>query len=227
MSTFEKIIVSFIDDNINESDLMPSAGFIDSYISDPDSPSGSKEFFLVYDDRVRTKDSIRRARKFEKSRNIKRKYIKYVDGVPYYVYSFWVKPEISKLYNGVVTLSAEQKSKILQFWTVFDSIADTVLSNQVLTLSVAHAMPLADYREDAFDISAFTINKKGAVSNEIVPFILYLSQKDPLDRLFVFYSKFPPPKLPPEKFPPEKLPPEKLPPEKPLCFFFSFGFLKS
>ena len=34
-------------------DLTESSGFIDSYTSDPDRPSGEKEIFLVYDDRVR------------------------------------------------------------------------------------------------------------------------------------------------------------------------------
>jgi hypothetical protein len=95
---------------------------------------------------------------------IKRTYIKYVNNVPYLIYSFWVTPEVKKLYNGVITLNTSQKSKILQFWGPLDTLVDKVLTNSVLTTSVEHIMPLADYQEDPFTVAGLMIKKKGTAS---------------------------------------------------------------
>lgn len=170
MSKFEKIIIPLVDENIRSIDLTDAAGFVDSYTYDPDNPSGEKELFLVYDDSKRNSYTQDRAIRFEKSKHIRRRYIKYVNGVPYYVYCFWIRPEVKKFYNGVITLSTEQKFSILQFWSVFNDIVDFVMSNSVLSLDVAHNMPLEDYRNNFAD-EGFTIYKKGAVSNEIAPFL--------------------------------------------------------
>lgn len=172
MSRFEKIIVPLIDDCIRSIDLTDAAGFIDSYTYDPDNPSGEKEFFLVYDDSKRNDFTRDRAIRFEMSRNIKKKYVKYVNGTPYFIYSFWVKPEIQKLYNGVLCLNTKQKCSILQFWSIFDDIVNYVMSKQVISTSVEHDMPLADYNEDSLNSEPFIVYKKGAVSNEIVPFFI-------------------------------------------------------
>lgn len=145
MSTFEKSIIPLIDDSILSIDLTPAAGFIDSYTADPDKPGDAGELFLVYDDTKRNDFVSDRMRRFEKSPYIKRTYVKYVNNTPYYIYSFWVKPEVKQKYNGVVTFTTGQKARILQFWGPFDGIVDEVFSNQVLVLDTEHAMPLADY----------------------------------------------------------------------------------
>lgn len=145
MSTFEKTIIPLIDNNILSIDLTPAAGFIDSYTIDPDKPGDSGELFLVYDDTKRNDFVSDRMRRFEKSPYIKRTYVKYVNNVPYYIYSFWIKPEVKQKYNGVITFTAVQKARILQFWGPFDRVVEKVLNNQVLILDVQHSMPLADY----------------------------------------------------------------------------------
>lgn len=164
MSIFEKTIIPLIDENIRTIDLTSAAGFIDCFTIDPDSPSGEKELFLVYDDTKRNDFTKDRAIRFSKSMRIKRTYIKYVNNIPYLIYSFWVTPEVKKLYNGVITLNTSQKSKILQFWGPLDTLVDKVLTNSVLTTSVEHIMPLADYQEDPFTVAGLMINKKGTAS---------------------------------------------------------------
>lgn len=164
MSTFEKITIPLIDDNIRTIDLTSAAGFVDSFTLDPDRPSGEKELFLVYDDSKRNDFTIDRARRFDKSMRIKRMYIKYIDNKPYLVYSFWVNPEVKKLYNGILTLNTVQKSKILQFWGPLDTTVDKVLANPILTTEVSHAMPLSDYRENPFEKIGVTVTNKGTAS---------------------------------------------------------------
>lgn len=175
MSKFEKIIIPLIDKCILPIDLTKLAGFIGSYTYDPDKPSGDKEFFLMYDDSIRNKYTIDRARRFELSKMVKRKYIKYIDGKPCYIYSFWVKPELKKMYNGMFTLSTSQKISVLQFWSEFDPIVDYIMSNTILSVSVTHDMPLEDYRESISDDIGFMITKKGQPHKEVVPyfFIIY------------------------------------------------------
>jgi len=170
MSVFEKIIIPLIDNSIRLIDLTSAAGFIDSFTLDPDRPSGESELFLVYDDSKRNKYTIDRAIRFSKSTKIKRTYIKYVNNVPYLIYSFWVNPEVKKLYNGVLTLNTVQKSRILQFWGPFDSTVDTVLTNSVLTTDIGHTMPLEDYRDEPFDYDGLMIKTKGTASNDVAPF---------------------------------------------------------
>lgn len=145
MNKFEKTIIPLIDKQIKNIDLTGLAGFIDSYTYDPDKPSGEYELYLVYDSTKRNNYTIDRARRFAKSMNIKREYIKYVDGKPYLVYSFWVRPEVKKLYNGIMSLNTEQLFTVLQFWGPFDKDINSVVSSSNLTVETTHQMPLNDY----------------------------------------------------------------------------------
>ena len=164
MSTFEKIIIPLVDSNIRIIDLTSCCGFIDSYISDPDKPSGECELFLVFDDNIRNNFVTDRMLRYEQSPNIKRTYVKYVNNTPFYVYSFWIKPEIKKLYNGIVVLNTSQKAQILQFWGPLDSIVDKVFGNQVQTLDIEHPMPLQDYQSPFPIKCGFKIKRKGTAS---------------------------------------------------------------
>lgn len=167
MTLFEKIIIPLIDDNIKPGDLTCTTGFVDSYTVDPDNPSGNAELFLMYDLRVENEHTIQRARRFSVSPKLKKTYVKYIDDIPYLIYSFWVNQDVKKLYNGVIFLSAEQKARIIQFWGVFSPEAVTTLSNSVLTVVVNHEMPLEDYNDPSFNVLSIT---KGAPSYEDVPF---------------------------------------------------------
>ena len=160
MSTFEKIILPLIDNNLKSIDLTPAAGFIDSYTYDPDNPTWGNEFFLVFDDTVRNDYSKDVAKRLSKSKNIKKKYVKHVDGKPYFIYSFWVKPELNKLYEGVFTLNTKEVFDILQFWGPFDNVSDLVL-NPVIQTEVVHQMPLEDMEED---LCGLEIKKEDSLS---------------------------------------------------------------
>ena len=169
MTLFEKVIIPLVDENIRVGDFTSVVGFVDSYTVDPDKPNGECELFLVFDDRVRNEYSIERARRYALSTKIKRTYVKYVNGVPYLIYSFWVNSKVKKLYNGIITLDVEQKASILQFWGTFDSDVKAVMSNEVLTTVVTHAMPLEDYN----DVNVLSITK-GTSSLEGAPFLFVI-----------------------------------------------------
>lgn len=127
-------------------DFTEACGFIDCYTTDPDRPSASNEFFIVYDDTIRNEFSIERARRFDKSPFLKRTYIKYVKGRPYLVYSFWVKPEIGKLYKGVQNITSEQKVNVINFWGPFDrEFSGFLAGNSTIGVDWKHDMPIADY----------------------------------------------------------------------------------
>jgi hypothetical protein len=162
MSKFEKLAIPFIQGNIKSSDFLPNTGFIDSYTFDPDKPSGEKELFLVYDDRVRNDYVTKRAYDLDSSRSLKRKYVKIVKGVPYYVYVFTIKPGIFK--NGIVHLSAEDKISVLQFWNFPKDLTKELVEDSAILTEYFHEMPLQDYRPDFYEDEGVTIPKKGAAS---------------------------------------------------------------
>lgn len=146
MSTFEKIIVPLMSDDFKTTDFTEKCGFVDCYTYDPDKPTASNEFFIVYDDKIRNKLSIERARRFDKCPLLKRTYIKYIDGNPRLVYSFWVKPVIGKLYKGIQNITASQKVNVMNFWGSFDEqFSEFLVGNSTIGVDWKHDMPIADY----------------------------------------------------------------------------------
>ena len=146
MTNFEKILLPLVVNNISKEDICPESGFIDTYTVDVDRPSWQNEFFIVYNDFIRSEKSINRARKFENSRNLKRVYVKCINNKPCIVYSFWIDRTLKKLYDDTFILNAKQKFKVAQFWGASDEIFDIVL-NRTVQSSVEHKMPLADYQK--------------------------------------------------------------------------------
>lgn len=146
MTNFEKILLPLVVKNISKEDICPESGFIDTYTVDVDRPSWQNEFFIVYNDFIRSEKSINRARKFENSGNLKRVYIKCINNKPCIVYSFWIDRTLKRLYDGVFILNAKQKFKVAQFWGASDEIFDIVLGSTVQS-TVEHKMPLADYQK--------------------------------------------------------------------------------
>ena len=146
MSTFEKIIIPLMSDDFKTTDFTEECGFVNCYTCDPDKPTASNEFFIVYDDKIRSKLSIERARRFDKCPLLKRTYIKYVDGNPRLVYSFWVKPVIGKLYKGIQNITASQKVNVMNFWGSFDEqFSEFLVGNSTIGVDWKHDMPIADY----------------------------------------------------------------------------------
>lgn len=152
MSTFEKIIIPLVDDCIQPIDLTKAAGFIDSYTSDPDNPNGEKELYLAYDDTIRNNYVTDRCVRFDKSRMLKRKYVKIVNNIPYYIYVFWIGKDLSKSYGNVVTLTRRQKLSVLQFWGFSDDLVNMFISSGSVLVEFEHEMPLEDEpKEMKFD----------------------------------------------------------------------------
>ena len=163
MSTFERLTIPFIDGGVNSIDFTAAAGFIDSYTFDPDKPTGDMELYLVYDDRIRNDHVTNRAVHLDSSRSLKRKYVKLVKGVPYYVYVFAIKPGIAKQ-NGIVHLTGEQKISVLQFWNFPKDLIDMLVGDSSIVTQYSHDMPLQDYYPDSYGEDGLTIPKKGAAS---------------------------------------------------------------
>lgn len=153
-----------MDGNITSIDMTAAAGFIDSYTSDPDKPSGENEIFLVYDDRIRNDYVTSRATRFDKSRSLKRKYVKLVDHIPYYVYVFIVKPELKASTDGIVHLTGEEKVSVLQFWNFPKDLIKMLVDDSTIATEYVHEMPLADFYPDRYEEEGLYIQKEEASS---------------------------------------------------------------
>lgn len=185
MSKFEKLVIPLIDDCITSMDLTSVCGFIDSYTTDDDKPSAECEFFLAYDSTIRNEYTAKRSERFNRSHNLKRKYIKIVNNKAIMVYVFWVTPEIKKFYNGVLVFTSEQKTKILRFWEFENDVANTVLNNSVIHTNVKHSVPLEDYNESFWDSEdGGIIIDKGRLSQmRQSPFFSFYSVMNPINRI--------------------------------------------
>lgn len=161
MSNYAKIIIPFINDNINKIDLTSSSGFVDLYTEDIDFPTNEDEIYLMYDAELRNEYSIDRAKRFLKIPELKRTYIKYINNKAYIIYSFKISQKNKQLYKGIISLDAEKRLKILQFWGTFDSIVDTTLNNNVLVYDTTYTIPPMDYNIDCYSNCKFVITKKG------------------------------------------------------------------
>lgn len=150
MTNFEKILLPLVVENISKEDICPESGFIDTYTVDVDRPSWQNEFFIVYNDSIRSEKSINRARKFENSGNLKRVYIKRINNKPCIVYSFWIDSTLKKLYEDTFMLNAKQKFKVAQYWGASDEIFNIVLDRTIQS-AVEHKMPLADYQKSIME----------------------------------------------------------------------------
>lgn len=162
MSKFEETIIPLMGD-IWSIDLTSAAGFVDSYTEDPDRPNSEPELFLMYKNDKHNEYTENRIRRLEASKNLKRIYVKYIGGQAYYIYSFWVKPEIKKLYSGIINLSTAQKAQVLQFWGLCETVT-SLLENHTCVFNVQHSMTPEDFRESAFNKVGLRISKKGGVS---------------------------------------------------------------
>ena len=145
MSLFEKIIIPLIDDNLSLGDVSIQSGFVHSYTSDPDHPSGENAIYLTYDDSLRTDETKRCALRLENLKTIKHQYVKISDNKPLMVYKFYIKPELKKLFNGIIELTPEQFVRIFDFWGYNSDVAEYICSNKRKAVEVKHDMPLEDF----------------------------------------------------------------------------------
>jgi hypothetical protein len=93
---------------------------------------------------------------------LKRKYVKVVNNIPYYVYVFCIKPGLKASVDGIVTLTGEEKVSVLQFWNFPKDLIKLLVSDSSIATTFTHKMPLADYPEDLE--TGITIQKEEASS---------------------------------------------------------------
>lgn len=134
-----------MDDNLSFGDVSPQSGFVDSYTIDEDKPCADNTIYLTYNDSERTDDTKKCALRLEKLNTVKNRYIKIIDNKPIMVYKFYIKPELKKLFNGVIELTPEQYIRIFDFWGYNSDVALYICSNKRKSLTVEHKMPLEDY----------------------------------------------------------------------------------
>lgn len=144
MSKFAEVIMPLIEKNLKLDDFSAESGFINVYTEDPDKPGDYRSIYFVVNDDVRNALSIDRARRFAKSPNIKGSYIKRHNNIPYSVYVFNMTPATYKMKSGVISLTLEEKARILQFWGLTSDIGRLLLYNNTLSVETDYAMPLAD-----------------------------------------------------------------------------------
>ena len=142
MSKIEKLVIPLISEYITHTDIDEKSGFVGFFTRDADNPTIG-EFYLAYDDSVRSEQSIDRARRFDKCRDIKRKMLRTIDNKPLVVYVFWCKPTLKDI-NRCLKLTSSDKIRILQFWNFSDDTRD-VFNLRYCQLQDTY-LPAADYR---------------------------------------------------------------------------------
>ncbi len=144
MSKFAKVVIPLIMNDIKLDDFSEKSGFVDIYTYDPDNPGDYRSIYFVVNDDVRNALSIDRARRFVKSPSFKGSYVKRCNNIPYKVYKLNMTPSVSKMKNGVISPTYDERARILQFWGITSDIGRLLLCNSTLSVETDYAMPLAD-----------------------------------------------------------------------------------
>lgn len=144
MSKFAKVVIPLIMNDIKLDDFSEKSGFVDIYTYDPDNPGDYRSIYFVVNDDVRNALFIDRARRFVKSPSFKGSYVKRCNNIPYKVYKFNMTPSVSKMKNGVISPTYDERARILQFWGITSDIGRLLIHNSSLSVETDYAMPLAD-----------------------------------------------------------------------------------
>ena len=144
MSRFAKVVIPLIMNDIKLDDFSEKSGFVDIYTYDPDNPGDYRSIYFVVNDDVRNALSIDRARRFVKSPSFKGSYVKRCNNIPYKVYKLNMTPSVSKMKNGVISPTYDERARILQFWGITSDIGRLLIHNSSLSVETDYAMPLAD-----------------------------------------------------------------------------------
>lgn len=156
MSHFEKILIPFLDKDMCKIDFTSSAGFVDAYEYDEDSPNDKRNIYLMYDLEKYNLYTQSRASRFELSSNLIKSYTKIIDNKPYIIYYFHVKEKYKKFFDGIINLTHEQNVAILQFWGPFDDTVKFALANSAIQFTDSKGIPSEDYIEQ---IKGITVQK--------------------------------------------------------------------
>lgn len=156
MSNLAIITLPFLNNLLNKEDYSKDAGFVDLYTNDIDHPTYENELYLLYDDTVRTAQSMDTANKLSNLIEIKSITTRIINNKPYTIYKFWTNYKLRQLIGNCITLSAKEKIHIIKFWNEYYDIYENLLSNNILGYNSAGKIPSADYNgvyEEQIDYS--------------------------------------------------------------------------
>lgn len=145
MSDLAKITLPFLDSRLVKEDYSPESGFVNMYLGDTDHPTYYKELYLMYDDSVRTQQSIETARKLNSLNTVIHVSSRTINNKNYIIYQFFTDSDIKKLLGSYVNLNAKEKIKIIKFWNNYDEVFEKLLSNSILGFEGNLSIPPADY----------------------------------------------------------------------------------
>ena len=115
MSNLAIVTLPFLNSLLNKEDYSKDAGFVDLYTNDIDHPTYENELYLLYDDTVRTAQSIDTANKLSNLIEIKSITTRIINNKPYTIYKFWTNYKLRQLIGNCITLSAKEKIHIIKF----------------------------------------------------------------------------------------------------------------
>lgn len=145
MSRFDKILVALIDTNSKNIDFTDITGFLGCYTQDPDHPNYTDEFFMLFDENIHNDYTEEMHSRLQQSKMLKRWYTKRINNIPYCVYSFWLSPEVRKMFKDkVVYLNFDQKQIVQNYWSKFDKDVEDIVNSVLITVPIED-MPLEDY----------------------------------------------------------------------------------
>lgn len=170
MSHFEKILIPFLDKNMYKIDFTSSAGFVDAYEDDEDSPNDNRNIYLMYDMKKHNLYTQSRATRFELSSNLLKSYTKIIDNKPYLIYCFHVKQKYKKFFDGIINLTHDEKISILQFWGSYDDSVKFALANPAIQFTGGKSIPAEDYIEQTKGITI----QKAVQQSPFIFLLLYL-----------------------------------------------------
>lgn len=151
MNNLLKLIVPLLNDKISYDDISVEAGFVDAYTFDKNRPEMGC-IYLMYDASLRNKKVSSRYFKFRSLPELKTSRIIYIQNKSYLLYVFSITTKtIRDLAKGLILLNDNQKTRILQFWSLRDTFVHTVILNNINFLEYMFSVPEEDYASDFFE----------------------------------------------------------------------------
>lgn len=147
MSLFEKLLIPLLDSHLTKEDVSPEAGFFGCYTEDPDKPY-NEGVFLLYDDSIRTSQSVKTWNKLYASKTKAKEYFKRINNHTYRVYYFPLfNLGIKQILNGHRPTNTSDKTVIGLFWRYEDGQINKFLCMPAETFgNEPIVMPCSDYR---------------------------------------------------------------------------------
>jgi len=151
MSDLAKIILPFLSDCLVKEDCSTESGFVNLYINDTDNPTFDNEIYLMYDDSIRTEQSIKTARKLSSLIEVKFVKNRTINNKHYIIYQFYTNRNLRKFTAPYLNLNAKEKITIIKFWNDYDTVFEELLSKSILGFDGHDSIPPADYNGSYYE----------------------------------------------------------------------------